>query len=375
MFASEEPPAPLKNTTTPRVFIAATRQNDGKTTASLGLLAALQNVYPRIGYIKPVGQRFVEIEEQKIDEDTILMDRVYQLNCPLVDMSPIAVEPDFTRKYLESSNYDALVRRIQNAFDRVAWEKDLVLCEGSGHAGVGSVFDLSNARVAKLLGAKVIIITQGGIGKPIDEVSLNQALFEKEGVEIIGVILNKVLGKKIDYITEFARRGLKRKGLELLGVVPHRPVLSQPTMDLIREELNAEVLNQSDESHNSVQEVVVGAMGVQNALHLFKKGVLIITPGDREDIILAVASTLSDEDDRGLAGMILTRNLKPSKESQKVIGKMPFPVLSAADDSYDVASRVHDLTVKIRPDDTQKIALIRDLIAQHVDTNKILEAL
>ena len=357
------------------MFIAATRQNDGKTTASLGLLAALQNVYPRIGYIKPVGQRFVEIEEQKIDEDTVLMDRVYQLNCPLVDMSPIAVEPDFTRKYLESSNYDALVRRIRNAFDRVAWEKDLVLCEGSGHAGVGSVFDLSNARVAKLLGAKVIIITQGGIGKPIDEVSLNQALFEKEGVEIIGVILNKVLGKKIDYITEFARRGLKRKGLELLGVVPHQAVLSQPTMESIREELNAEVLNPSVEYHNSVQEVLIGAMGVQNALHLFKKGVLIITPGDREDIILAVASTLCDEDDRGLAGMILTRNLKPSKESQKVIGKMPFPVLSAADDSYDVASRVHDLTVKIRPDDTQKIALIRDLIAQHVDTNKILEAL
>ncbi len=78
----------------------------------------------------------------------------------------------------------------------MAWEKDFVLCEGSGHAGVGSVFDLSNAQVAKILGAKVIIVTQGGIGKPIDEVSLNQALFEKEGVEIIGVILNKVLGDK-----------------------------------------------------------------------------------------------------------------------------------------------------------------------------------
>ncbi|HKI71805.1 MAG TPA: AAA family ATPase [Verrucomicrobiae bacterium] len=375
MTAPEESPVPLKNTTTPRVFIAATRQNDGKTTASLGLLAALQNVYPRIGYIKPVGQRFVEIEEQKIDEDTVLMDRVYQLNCPLVDMSPIAVEPDFTRRYLESSNYDVLVKRIQNAFDRVAWEKDFVLCEGSGHAGVGSVFDLSNARVAKLIGAKVIVVTQGGIGKPIDEVSLNQALFEKEGVEVIGVILNKVLGKKIDSITEFARRGLKRKGLELLGVVPHQPILTQPTMELIREEFKAEVLNHTDQFHNAVEEVLIGAMGVQNALHLFKKGVLIITPGDREDIILAVATTLSGEADGGLAGMILTRNLRPSKEAQKVISKLPFPVLSVADDSYYVASKVHDLTVKIRPDDTQKIALIRDLIARHVDANKILAAL
>src|SRR6184192_611731 len=299
------------NTVTPRIFIAATRQNDGKTTTSLGLLSAMQQFYPRIGYIKPVGQRFVEVEEQKIDEDILLMDRVYQLNCPLLDMSPIAVEPDFTRKYLQSSNNEALVRKIQKAFDRVAWEKDFVLCEGSGHAGVGSVFDLSNAQVAKILHAKVIIVTQGGIGKPIDEVSLNQALFEKEGVEIIGVILNKVLPDKMEYISEFARRGLKRKGLELLGVVPHQPILTQPTMELIREELNAEVLNQSDELNNSVQEVLIGAMGVQNALHLFKNGVLIITPGDREDIIAAVASTLSGEDDSGLAGMILTRNLKP----------------------------------------------------------------
>src|SRR5271167_2766718 len=202
------------NSLTPRVFIAATRQNDGKTTTSLGLIAALQKHFPRVGYIKPVGQRFVEIEEQKIDEDSVLMDSVYQLNCPLVDMSPIAVEPAFTRKYLQSANNEVLVKKIKNSFDRVAWEKDFVLCEGSGHAGVGSVFDLSNAQVAKILGCKVIIVTSGGIGKPIDEVCLNRALFEKEGVEVIGVILNKVLGSKIEFITEFARKGLKRKGLE-----------------------------------------------------------------------------------------------------------------------------------------------------------------
>src|SRR4029078_12569426 len=208
-------------------------------------IAALQPHYPRVGYIKPVGQRFVEIAEQKIDEDTVLMDSVYRLNCPRGDMVPIAVEPDFTRKYLQSSNNEALVKKIQGAFDRVAWEKDFVLCEGSGHAGVGSVFDLSKAQVARTLGAKVIIVTQGGIGRPIDEVSLNQALFEKEGVEIIGVILNKVLGTKLDYITEFSRKGLKRKGLELLRVIPHQSILSSPTVGLIREELKAEMLNET----------------------------------------------------------------------------------------------------------------------------------
>src|SRR3954471_6565531 len=363
------------NAETPRVFIAATRQNDGKTTTSLGLLAAMQKCYPRIGYIKPVGQRFVEIEEQKIDEDTVLMDQVYRLNCPLVDMSPIAVEPDFTRKYLESSNYDALVRKIQKAFDRVAWEKEFVLCEGSGHAGVGSVFDLSNARVAKILGAKVVIVSGGGIGKPIDEVSLNQALFQKEGVEIIGVILNKVTQDKIDYVTDFARRGLKRKGLELLGVVPHRRILSSPTMQLICEELRAERLNSPDGMNNMVEDVVVGAMGVHNTMSFFKRGVLIITPGDREDIILAAATTQLGKGKDGLAGIVLSGDLKPNPNVLKVIRDMPFPVLFANESSYQVASKVHDLIVKTRPTDLEKIAVIRDLISEHVDVKKILNSL
>src|ERR1700723_1416357 len=285
------------NTTTPRVFIAATRQNDGKTTASLGLIAALQKHFPRVGYIKPVGQRFVEIEEQKIDEDSVLMDAVYSMNCPLVDMSPIAVEPDFTRKYLQSSNNEALVKKIQKAFDRVAWEKDFVLCEGSGHAGVGSVFDLSNAQVAKTLGCKVIIVSQGGIGKPIDEVCLNQALFEKEGVEIIGVILNKVLEDKMEHIREFVSRGLKRKGLRLLGIIPHESMLSNPSIALIREELGAEMLNEPRTLSTLVDDVVVGAMGAQNAISFFKRGVLLITPGDREDIVLAACTGLDAQSD------------------------------------------------------------------------------
>jgi hypothetical protein len=362
------------NTVTPRVFIAATRQNDGKTTTSLGLLAALQQHFPRIGYIKPVGQRFVEIEEQKIDEDTVLMDRVYRLNCPLVDMSPIAVEPDFTRKYLQAANREALVKKIEAAFDRVAWEKDFVLCEGSGHAGVGSVFDLSNAQVAKILGAKVVIVTQGGIGKPIDEVALNQALFEKEGVEIIGVILNKVLGNKIDYIKDFARRGLKRKGLDLLGVIPHQSILCSPTVGLIQEELEARRLNKSPHLHNLVDDVVVGAMGVHNATRYFRRGVLLITPGDREDIILAAAAMANDGSPQ-LGGIVLTGDLLPNREVLEVIESLPFPVLLAKDDSYEVASTVHDLTVKTQPDDTEKITLIRNLVAQHVDVEKIRKAL
>lgn len=364
----------LLNEITPRVFVAATRQNDGKTTTSLGLLAALQQRFGRVGYIKPVGQRFVEVDTHKIDEDSFLMDRVFRLNCPLVDMSPIAVEPDFTRRYLQNANFDALVRRIHKAFDRVAWEKEFVLIEGTGHAGVGSVFDLSNATVAKILDSKVVIVSRGGIGLPIDEVVLNQALFEDEGVEVIGVILNKVLPEKMELITDFARRGLKRKGLELLGVIPHLPILSKPNIDSIRQKLQAEVLNHTQQMHNIVQRVAIAAMGAANVSKLFQKGSVLITPADRHDVVEAAAAHAKSRSNP-LAGIILSDAIRPTESTLELVQQMPWPVLFVDADSYLVASEVHDLTVKTHPDDTEKIGLIQDLIARHVDLDRILKAL
>ena len=94
-----------------------------------------------------------------------------------------------------------------------------------------------------------------------------------------------------------------------------------------------------------------------------------------QHIILAAATTHFSKENEGLAGMVLTGNLRPGSSVMKVIKGMPFPVLLAKKDAYEVASEVHDLIVKTRPNDTRKISLIRDLIATHVDVNKILKAL
>ena len=96
------------NSVTPRLFVAATEQNDGKTTTALGLFSALRKRFGRIGFIKPVGQRFIEVEGKRIDEDTFLIDETFRVDTPLEDMSPIAVEPDFTRRYIEHANSDFL---------------------------------------------------------------------------------------------------------------------------------------------------------------------------------------------------------------------------------------------------------------------------
>ena len=225
-----------------KVFIAATKQNDGKTTVSLGLIRNFQERFKKVAFIKPIGQRYLEEEGLKIDEDSILIEKVCGIKCGLKDMSPIAVEKGFTEKYIAKPDKQSITKQIRESFKKVSKGQDLVIVEGTGHAGVGSVFDHSNATVAKLLDAKVIIISSGGVGRPIDEVVLNKALFEKEGVKVLGVIVNKVLPEKYDKISSLVRKGLERKGINVLGVLPYNPMLSQPTIGQIVEETGFEVL-------------------------------------------------------------------------------------------------------------------------------------
>ncbi|MDD5200677.1 MAG: AAA family ATPase [Terrimicrobiaceae bacterium] len=364
------------NTTTPRVFVAATEQNVGKTTTSLGLYATLRRQFRSIGFIKPVGQRFIEIEGKRIDEDSVLIRDTFDTQIPIEDMSPIAVEPDFTRRYIEASNSEYLARRIQNSFDRATWEKEFAIIEGTGHAGVGSVFDLSNARVARLLESKVILVTTGGIGRPIDEANLNKALFDAAGVEVIGVVMNKVLMSKYEYIADFARRGFARLGLELLGVIPQERMLSEPTLQDVCGIIRGEVLAGAEDLRSRAGTVMIGAMQAANVLRRLEERTLLIVPGDREDVLLAAIADARDPHVRrehGIVAIVLSESLRPEGAVAEMIRKAPFPIIASPMDSYTIASRIHSMTVKTLPGDSEKIDRIQSLVSEHVDVDRILE--
>jgi BioD-like phosphotransacetylase family protein len=364
------------NTTTPRIFVAATEQNVGKTTTSLGLYGVLRKRFKSIGFIKPVGQRFIEVEGKRIDEDSVLIRDTFDTQIPIEDMSPIAVEPDFTRRYIDSSNSDQLVRRIQNSFDRASWEKNFTIIEGTGHAGVGSVFDLSNARVASLLGSKVILVTTGGIGRPIDEAALNKALFDAAGVEVIGVVMNKVLPSKSDYIADFARRGFERLGLELLGVMPQERMLSEPTLQDVCTVIRGEVLAGGDLLRVRASTVMIGAMQPSNVLDRLEKRTLLVVPGDREDIILAAISAAHEPEATGggaLVALVLSESLRPDGAVAALVATAPLPIIASPMDSYTIASRIHSMTVKTLPGDADKIERIQSLVSEHVDVDRLLE--
>jgi hypothetical protein len=368
--------ADAENRVTPRLFIAATRQNEGKTTVSLGLVNALRRRFARIGYIKPVGQRFVDVNGLKIDEDSVLIDDTYHVNTPLDAMSPIAVEQNFTRDFDSERDLEGLERKIVRAFDRASWEKDFVVIEGSGHAGVGSVFGLSNARVAQLLDSKAIIVVRGGIGAPFDEVAINRALFDKFRVEVIGVILNKVLPNKLDFVREAAGRHFERAGLPLLGVLPRQPILSRPTLNQIAHAVPCRWYQGENFKRRRIDEVVVGAVASRRGLDVHPQNSLLIAPAEREDLLIAaLLNVVVNRRDSGMAGVLLSGGQEPSGNLRSVLSHVGMPVLIAEADTYTVASAVSEMTVKTESGDGEKIALIQQMVEEHVDIPHILEAI
>lgn len=360
-----------------KVFIAATKQNDGKTTVSLGLIRNFQSIFKKVGFIKPIGQRYLEEEGLKIDEDSILIEEVCGIKCGLKDMSPIAVEKGFTEKYIAKPDKESITRQIKDSFRRVSKGQNLVIVEGTGHAGVGSVFDHSNATVARLLGSKAILISSGGVGRPIDEIILNKALFEREGVKLLGVIINKVLPAKFDKIDNLVRRGLKRKGVDVLGVLPYNPMLARPTIEQILEETDFELLCGEEYLESSVAQVFVGAMEPHDAVKYIVEDSLMITPGDREDMIMTALSCFREKNSTRLkvCGIVLSGGITPEQPIMNLLYKAQVPVLLAKSDTYDVATSIHDLTVKVRPRDREKIDAIVRLIKDNVDLKKILKGI
>lgn len=360
-----------------KIFIAATQQNDGKTTVALGLIYNLKSRFKKIGFIKPIGQRYLEEGGVKVDEDSLLVEKLLKscgVRCGLKDTSPVAVERGFTENYILVPQRRAIQRQISQAFSRVAKDRDAVIIEGTGHAGVGSVFDHSNAQVAKMLNSKVIIVSSGGIGRPIDEIALNKALFEKERVHLAGVIINKVLPEKFDRINRLVRKGLSRLKVEVLGVMPYNKILSSFSMRQVAAETDFKLLCGEDFLDKRVERIIVGAMQAQDARKYFKDEMLIITPGDREDILsVALDSYLSSEKAIKISGFVLTGGFVPNNDIMKRLRQIEIPVLLSEKDTYSVSSLLGDVTVKIRPEDKEKIEIVEKMAKEFLDIDKILE--
>jgi phosphate acetyltransferase len=374
-----------------QLYLAATGQNRGKTTASLGLVNGFVERGLRTGFMKPVGQRTVIDEGVPADEDAVLMRSVFGLPEPYQVMSPVHIPRGFTKAYIAGEVVEDLGARIRRAHDAFR-EHDVVLIEGTGHAGVGAVIGLSNAVVAAALGAPAVIVSEGGVGRPIDEIVLNASLFERHGVPVAGAIVNKVDVAAQPGMREVLERGLAPYGIPLLGILPVRPILSNPTLEMIAEGLDGEQIHPGPDLERVIDGVAIGAMEPGHVLERIGPGTLVIVPGDREDVITTLTAAhlaglrngaraddaagpqlALDLDRFGVAsGLVLTGGYRPRPAVLAAIRKADLFATLVPTDTYKVASDIHDLLVKTHPADREKIHEIKQLVAANLDVDRLL---
>lgn len=232
------------------IFVAATRQHVGKTTVSLALMSGLQKRFNKVGFIKPVGQQHIPVmnsqgKEIRVDKDVQVMKEFFSLDhIEYADMSPVIIPKGYTSKYIDSEiNSDAQVEAIRRSFAAQSAVSDAVLVEGTGHVGVGSIVELSNAKAAALVGADVVLVTNGGLGKAFDELEMNRQMFASEGVKVRGVVLNKVMPDKVEQVRQkMGKVMMERWGIPLLGVVPDLPYLGSSSLRDIEQALDGNLL-------------------------------------------------------------------------------------------------------------------------------------
>jgi len=231
------------------IFVAATRQHIGKTTVSLAIMSGLQKRFGKVGFIKPVGQQHIAVNDEgseiRVDKDVQVMKEYFSLDhLSYRHMSPVIIPKGYTSRYIDGEESKTRqVEKIKSSYQSVRDASDAVLIEGTGHVGVGSIVEMSNADVAGLLGADVVLVANGGLGSAFDELEMNRLMFARQGVSVRGVVLNKVRHDKVDMVREKMAKLLKERwGVPLLGVVPDLPFLGRFNLRDLEGLLDAKLL-------------------------------------------------------------------------------------------------------------------------------------
>jgi len=364
------------------IYVAATSQHVGKTTSTLGLVAVLQQKGINVGYCKPVGQQFVDLGDLRVDKDALLFAKTMNFELDPAVHSPVILGRGATTEFLDAPHRFDYPTRIRNAASMLDKSHDLVIYEGTGHPGVGSVVNMSNARVAGMLNASVVMVVEGGIGSTIDRLNLSIALFEKAKVPIIGVIINKVVPDKISKVAKYVGKWLESRRLPLLGVLPYEKSLSNPIMETIIETVNGQVLLNEEYLDNRIEGIIAGSL-VETHDFRTEKDLLLVSSGRRVcealDAIRERMERINRPEECPLAGIIITGDGKLKSQASDTINCTEYvyrhriPVITTHLDTYGSAVKISGIEVKINTRTPWKVAQANELIRRHVNLGPILK--
>ncbi|AGW13265.1 phosphate acetyltransferase [Megalodesulfovibrio gigas] len=355
------------------LYIIGTEPRTGKSAIALGLTQMLLRDVQRVAFFRPIisgGQG------NRKDHDINLILSQFYLNQRYEDTYAFTLAE--ARDIVNRGEHALLVETILNKYKGLERRFDFVLCEGTDFLGSDPAFEVDiNSEIAANLGAPVLLVTNAQGKSPEEIVSSTQLAidgFEEKGLDILATIINRAEVKDKDYVLSQLSCKFRSTTECLHYVIPEEPSLGKPTVKDVAKWLDAEVLIGREQLDAQVDDYLVAAMQVGNFLDYISKNCLVVTPGDRSDIILSCYASRQSTEYPDMAGIVLTGGIEPQRNIRKLIegwSGNPMPVLLTKGHTFKTARVLMDLYGRIEADDQKKIATALGTFETNVDVNEL----
>ena len=356
------------------IYITTIEPNSGKSLVSLGFLRMMLNQSSKVGYFRPI------INKDKnglYDDHTYTAINFFNLDIKYEDC--YAFEQSEVVELLSEGKKEKVIHDIIKKYKNLEAKYDYVLVEGTDFSGEGGFTELDvNLMVAKNLGIPVLIVGAGNDKKKKDFINTMQLTYNsfiQKEVDVIGLIANKIEIDEMEYIKTELRKVIPKE--VHIDVVPKVNFLANPTVKEVAEALNGKVLFGEQFLDNSIGSYSTGAMQLRNYLTRIKENALVITPGDRADIILGALQANASSNYPKIAGIILTGNLIPEEPILKLIEgvQSTVPIVSVDGGTFGISNKIGAVKAKIYASNSKKILLALDTFDTYINVerlNKIL---
>ena len=354
------------------IYITNTERSTGRSLVALGIFKLLLSKVSRVGYFRPIIN---DQPQGKRDNHIETMLKYFNLDMEYKETYGFTMSQ--VVKYMNLGQEARLIEKIIEQYKALEERYDFIVVEGADFAdkGVAIEFEL-DIEIAKNLSLPTILVSSAQ-GKHIKDAASNMDLAVKTcaelDVKVLSVFMNRVPEDRMEEMKEELEGVIPSE--TAIEIIPEVPQLGSPTIREIQEELNGKVLLGEDLLCKQVDRIDVGAMQLRNFLERLGNNSLIITPGDRSDIILGALQANVSANYPAVSGIVVTGGLPPRKAIMKLIEGLPsiVPIIMVEDVTFDAANKVANVKPKIRPGITRKIELSISTFEKYVDTEFLIE--
>jgi BioD-like phosphotransacetylase family protein len=340
-----------------KFVIASIGEGAGKTSVIVGLAKVMKRPF---GYLKPLGDRMIYREKKVWDYDADVITKIFGMR-----EDPEALTIGFEHSKLRYMyDEEGRKKRLQEMVSQS--KKELLFVEGGKGLRYGVSIGLDPISVAKYIDAKLVIVIDGHVDTLVDD-----AIYVKNYLDMTGVAFKGIIFNKVQNMEDFKNVHLKRlteMGIQVLGVVPYQKELTFFTVSYLADRLFAKVITGENALHRVIRNILVGAMSI-NALFetsLFQKeDMLVITSGDRADMILAAIQS-------DAACVVITNNILPSSNIISKAYERNIPMLLVPQDTYQATTKIDNIEALLTKEDTQKISMVEELTETYIHWKEMI---